>query len=61
MISSDEWKRRFIKRIVERSSASEDIAREVFDAGNYTLQEMIENTPEEMADEELSNWVNDEG
>jgi hypothetical protein len=53
----DEWKRRYKKRIMERSDCTEKLAEMVLEAGELTeIMRDYENDPEGSADEELACW-----
>jgi len=60
-MTPDDWKRRFIRRVMDRAACSEEVARETFEGGEYTPEEMKMWCPEELADEEVSQWCDDEG
>jgi len=59
-MTPDDWKRIFIRRVMDRAACSEEFARETFEAGEYTPEEMETFSPEDVADEELSEWLDDE-
>lgn len=53
-----QWRDRYVRRLVERGGLDEDHALAAFDA--VDLDHDFEEAPEDAADEELSNWADDE-
>lgn len=61
-IDNAEWGRRFVARIVLRSGASEEAARMTLDAVDMVeWREDFDEDPEGAAEEEMSNWDDDNG
>lgn len=56
VISDEEWIRRFKRRVVERVGFTEIEAGTVFETCSLEEWKKYGDTPEEAADEELSNW-----
>jgi hypothetical protein len=62
-ITEQEWKDRCAKRFVDRGGADWPTARGLADVCYEGLDglDLDDESPEDAADEEMSNWTNDEG
>lgn len=62
-MTREEWIERYAKRFVTRGGFTEDQAKECAVVGYEAAAESgdLDESPEDMADEEMSYWTNDEG